>query len=117
MRIVTLAALAAIGWLAATPVKADWTTSWPFAPPFGFGYDGTHYYSGTYYRARPYVVTGFGDDGFAGQRRYWGGPFFVERRGFHPPYESYAAPRYRHCHSVLVTRADGAERHVWRCGY
>jgi hypothetical protein len=36
-----------------------------------------------------YFVAGFGDDYSEGQYRYWGGPYFVSCRGYHPPYDTY----------------------------
>jgi hypothetical protein len=37
----------------------------------------------------PYLVAGFGDDNYRGQRRYWGGPYWVDCSGYNPPFETY----------------------------
>jgi hypothetical protein len=90
MKSVAFAVVAAIGLLATTSARADW-----FGAPSAFGFDGSFYYPGGSYRPSPYVVAGWGDDGYQDQRRYWGGPFWVDYRGYNPPYESYSLPRHR----------------------
>jgi hypothetical protein len=87
-----LVTVVAAGLLAMSPARADW-----FGGPFGFGFD-SPYHPGGPYRGSPYVVSGWGDDGYRDQRRYWGGPFWVDYRGHHPPYESYGIRKHRKRH-------------------
>ena len=70
MKAFALAALAAIGWGTAPSARAD---VWFDNPPSGFGVpDASPHHGG------PYFVAGFGDDNHVSQRRYWGGPYWVE---------------------------------------
>jgi hypothetical protein len=91
MRALILAAVAATGLLAATPSQADW-----FGPLW---FDGAYYPGGPYYNGAS-IVAGWGDDGFQDQHRYWGGPFWVDCRGYRPPYDSYNARTHRRCARV-----------------
>jgi hypothetical protein len=79
MKAFAWALVAAIGLGMAPPAKADF---WFEEPSFG-----AVPYRGAYHGG-PYVVVGYGDDNYDGQRRYWGGPFWVEC-GYNPPFETY----------------------------
>ena len=107
MRKLALLAAASIGLLAATadarafdlPIWSDW----------GPGFGSWHYDPGQP-KGTQSTVAGRGDDLSQDQRRYWGGPFFVDQRGFRPPYQS-----YRGCQTVVVVNADGSARRVKSC--
>jgi hypothetical protein len=110
MRTVALIA-AALALLAAPAARAEIYTFSDWGPGFG----SWHYDPGQP-RGGPSIVAGWGDDLSDGpHRRYWGGPFFVDRRGYHPPYESYRLPGHRYCHNALVANADGSQRRVMSC--
>ena len=86
-----LALIVAATGLMATAAKADY---WANPPP--------------YYRSyvAPYFV-------YAG-RPYWGGPFFVDRPGLHPPYETYRLVWQTDCRALRGQRPHGRRRFT-RC--
>jgi hypothetical protein len=108
MRTVVLITAACVGLLAATTAKAEFP-EFPIWSDWGPGFGTWHYDPGQPKHTMS-TVAGWGDDLSEGQHRYWGGPYFVDRRGHHPPYES-----YRGCQTEAVTTADGAMRRVKRC--
>jgi hypothetical protein len=107
MRKLALLAAASIGLLAATagakafdfPIWTDW----------GPGLGPWHYDPGQP-KGTQSIVAGWGDDLSQGQQRYWGGPFFVDRRGAKPPYQSYPG-----CQTVVVDNPNGSVRRVRDC--
>ncbi len=114
MRAVALIAACTIGLCAVPAAKAEIYTFTDWGPGFG----SWHYDPGQP-RGSAYVVAGWGDDLTQdldhGQRRYWGGPFFVDKRGYHPPYQSYGFAGHRHCQNVMVANADGSQRRIKSC--
>jgi hypothetical protein len=88
MKAIALPAVAVIGLLTATAAKAD---PWSGGPFFMFAP-----YNNGQHHSVPYFVAGWGDDNYEKQRRYWGGPFWVENCGDDRPYETYTSSP-RHC--------------------
>jgi hypothetical protein len=110
MRAVALIAACTIGLCAVPAAKAEIYTFTDWGPGFG----SWHYDPGQP-RGSASVVAGWGDDLSQDQRRYWGGPFFVDKRGYHPPYQSYGFAGHRYCQSVMLANADGSQRPVKSC--
>jgi hypothetical protein len=99
MKALALAVVAAIGLGAAPAAKAEF---WSDGPSFGFAasYDRP-------YHGGPYFVAGFGDDHSGGRRRYWGGPYWVDCKGYNPPFETYRMS----CRPAVVKIAARGHRH------
>jgi hypothetical protein len=101
MKAFALGMVAAIGLGAASSAKADF---WFDGPSFGSAvHDGRHH-------GGPYVVAGFGDDSYRGQRRYWGGPYWIDCPGYNPPFETYRMS----CRPMAVKIATRDHRRVIR---
>jgi hypothetical protein len=107
MKALALATLAVIGLAALPSAKADY---WNGSPSFWFDdatYGGFRHY-GSPHSGGPYFIAGFGDDNYPGERRYWGGPYWTECSGRHPPFETY---RMR-CRHLVVKVAVLHRRHI-----
>ena len=78
-------ALALISLTAIATSRSAYAEFWPDGPQSSYSF-GRQYYGG------PYYVRPAGEHNQTGQRRYWGGHYFISCPGFNPPYETYRPP-------------------------